>query len=49
MMSKRYRKSPIYYKDQIIFVTTQWFDGNRDDIINWYKRHEEKGEDKKCK
>ncbi len=46
---KRYRKSPIYYKDQIIFVTTQWFDGNRDDIINWYKRHEEKGEDKKCK
>lgn len=35
----RYRKEPINYKGQLLFVTTQWFVGNRNDIIAWYKKH----------
>jgi hypothetical protein len=35
----RYRKEPILYKGQKLFFTTQWFAGNRNDIIAWYKKH----------
>jgi hypothetical protein len=35
----RYRKDPILYKGQKLFFTTQWFAGNRNDIIAWYKKH----------
>jgi hypothetical protein len=35
----RYRKEPITYKGQKLFFTTQWFAGNRNDIITWYKKH----------
>lgn len=35
----RYRKEPIYYKGGKLFVTTQWYSENRNDIISWYKKH----------
>jgi hypothetical protein len=35
----RYRKEPITYKGKNLFFTTQWFAGNRNDIIAWYKKH----------
>lgn len=35
----RYRKEPISHKGELLFVTTQWFAGNRNDIISWYKKH----------
>ncbi len=35
----RYRKEPIVYKEKNIYITTQWFAGNRNDIIMWYKQH----------
>lgn len=35
----RYRKEPIVYKGKNIYVTTQWFSGNRKDVIDWYHKH----------
>lgn len=35
----RYRKTPISYKGQDIYITTQWYEGNRKDVISWYKKH----------
>lgn len=35
----RYRKKPLVYKGKEVYVTTQWYDKNRDDVINWYKNH----------
>lgn len=35
----RYRKEPILYKGKSIYFTTQWFAGNRNDVIAWYHRH----------
>lgn len=35
----RYRKTPIVYKGKSIYITTQWFAENKNDIISWYKRH----------
>lgn len=35
----RYRKKPVVFKGKEIYVTTQWFEKNRDDVINWYKSH----------
>lgn len=35
----RYRKTPIIYKGKEIYLTTQWFAENRNDIIGWYKKH----------
>lgn len=35
----RYRKKPLVYEGKEIYVTTQWFDKNRDDVIKWYKSH----------
>lgn len=35
----RYRKDPIVYKGKNIYITTQWFDANRNDVILWYKKH----------
>lgn len=35
----RYGKKPLFFDDKEIYVTTQWFDKNRDEIINWYKSH----------
>lgn len=35
----RYRKKPLVYGGKQIYVTTQWYEKNRDDVINWYKSH----------
>lgn len=35
----RYRKTPIFYKGKDVYITTQWFAENRNDIISWYKKH----------
>lgn len=35
----RYRKTPIRFKGRDVYITTQWFVGNRDDIIRWFKNH----------
>lgn len=35
----RYRKKPLVYEGKEIYVTTQWYDKNRDDVIKWYKSH----------
>ncbi len=35
----RYRKEPIRYKGKNIYFTTEWFDGNRNDVIAWYHKH----------
>ena len=35
----RYRKEPIFYKGKNIYFTTQWFAGNRNDVIAWYRKH----------
>lgn len=35
----RYRKESVTYKGTKVFVTTQWFDENREDVIRWYKEH----------
>lgn len=35
----RYRKEPILYKGNKIYFTTQWFSGNKNDVIAWYHKH----------
>lgn len=35
----RYRKNPLNFKGENIYITTQWFIGNRDDVIDWFKNH----------
>lgn len=35
----RYRKKSLTFKGREIFVTTQWFEENRSDLISWYKKH----------
>ena len=37
--SIRYRKEPLNIKNGKIYISTQWFEGNREDLINWYKEH----------
>ena len=37
--TRRYRKTAILHGGKKLYVTTQWFDGNRKDVINWYKNH----------
>lgn len=36
---KRYRAKPIQFKGTDLFVSTQFFDSDRDAIIEWYKGH----------
>lgn len=35
----RYRKEPLVFEGESIFITTQWFEGNREDLVKWYKKH----------
>lgn len=35
----RYRKEPLKLDGTAFFVSTQWFEGNRTDLISWYKAH----------
>lgn len=39
--TKRYRKAAVLYGEKELYVTTQWYKENREDIINWYKSHKE--------
>ena len=42
----RYRAEPVQFGDKKIFVTFQWFEDNRTDIIAWYKEHTSGSEEK---
>ena len=35
----RYRKKPVKYSGGEIFISTQWYKENREDLLNWYRRH----------
>lgn len=35
----RYRKTPVNYKGKDIYISNEWFDFNREDLISWYKKH----------
>ncbi len=35
----RYRKKPLVFDDNNLFVSTQFFDSDRDKVIEWYKKH----------
>lgn len=37
--SRRYRVKPLKFAENNIFVSTQFFDSDRDAIIQWYKSH----------
>ena len=36
---KRYRVKPLLYQGVDLYVSTQFFDSDRDAIIKWYKKH----------
>jgi len=36
---KRYRAKPINYAGKDVYVSTQFFDSDRDSVIEWYKNH----------
>ncbi len=38
-IQKRYRVKPIRFNGMDIFVSTQFFDSDRDAVIAWYKSH----------
>ena len=35
----RYRKQPLLFKGKDVYISTQWFEGNRQELISWYKAH----------
>ena len=35
----RYRAESVTYNGEQVFVTTQWFEDNRKDVITWYQNH----------
>lgn len=35
----RYRKDSLIFNGKEIYLTTQWFKGNRADLISWYQQH----------
>lgn len=35
----RYRAESVMYKGKKIYITTQWFEPNRKDVIAWYQEH----------
>lgn len=36
---KRYRVRPIVFEESPIYISTQFFDKDRESVINWYKSH----------
>lgn len=36
---KRYRAKALYFEDKEIYISTQFFDSDRDSVIEWYKAH----------
>lgn len=35
----RYRKESVVINGRELFITTEWFEENRDDLIRWFKEH----------
>ena len=35
----RYRKNPVNLKGVDLYISTQWFEKNKADLIEWYRRH----------
>ncbi len=35
----RFRQTPLLFKGSELYITTQWFEVNREDLINWYNNH----------
>lgn len=36
---KRYRTKELYFNNDAIYVTTQFFESDRDAVIAWYRNH----------
>lgn len=36
---KRYRAQPLLFNGKDLFVSTQFFDSDREEVIEWYKKH----------
>ena len=36
---KRYRAKTVSYKGTDIYISTQFFDSDREEVIKWYKKH----------
>lgn len=35
----RYRKTPLVFKGRKLYVSTEWFEPNRKELIDWYRKH----------
>ena len=35
----RYRKQPLIFEGSEVYITTQWFEINRQELITWYHAH----------
>ncbi len=35
----RYYSKPVQFKGKNVYISTEWFDESRKDLIEWYKRH----------
>jgi len=35
----RYYKDPVQYHDCTYFISHEWFENSRSDLVNWYKQH----------
>lgn len=35
----RYRKKPVSCKGSQVFISTEWYEGDRENLIVWYKQH----------
>lgn len=35
----RYKKNPVNYKGVDLYISTQWYEKNKADLIEWYRRH----------
>lgn len=38
---KRYRSNPIKFENTNIFITTQFYESDRDEVIRWYEEHKQ--------
>lgn len=35
----RYYSKPVQFKGKNVYISTEWFDESRKDLVDWYKRH----------
>lgn len=35
----RYYSRPVQFKEKNVYISTEWFDESRKDLVEWYKRH----------